>query len=717
MAENVIEFSIEAKDQFSKTFASAGAGVLKLGAAVLGVAGSFLAMTKAVANMQDRINDLHKRTGQSIQSLSELSHIADITNTSMDGLANGMRFLQRNMSMAGQGSIESVKAFRDLGVSTQQLKVAGDNVGATLGILADRFQQVQDPAERTRLAMQIFGKGGSEMLQVMAEGSDGLRKLAADAHYLGVVMGEQGVANAAEFNDQLDRVKGAVKGVSMAVSNEWIPVLTGFANAMVDVIVGWREPLREFSASMLKGFLVVYATFEAVFKKIAEVLKTLFGGGKGAAAMFDTLIENAKRAFMAIFDIAALALKSVGLFAVGAFKMLWESFVEIAKWAWQKVFDFFTGNDFADTLGTVLFERIAEATEKTRAEMKDVFKGVAPEWAAATSEGMDAVLNVFGTSKEQILARSQEIYDGLSMQGTVAAEKERADRQLTLLEQYQNMQTSLALREQELTAQIYFAQTTAEVWNSTLDLLYLKMQTYNQAISSMIMQTFEQLTSGIGEAVGRAIVMGEDLGTSLKKLMDQVLVSIISALVKMGVQRLIFMALNVGASATEASANLARGLAEVYTNSFASAAAIPYVGWMIAPGAASANLAIATAGAGAAGATGSALGAAIATPKYHTGVDFVPQEGLALLDSGERVLSPDQNKDFTEFMDAGGGSLVIQNLQIHVLENATNADSFMAMTENEIRELVARKFILAFDQLDRQGVRPEFAMRGRRGEA
>jgi len=34
----------------------------------------------------------------------------------------------------------------------------------------------------------------------------------------------------------------------------------------------------------------------------------------------------------------------------------------------------------------------------------------------------------------------------------------------------------------------------------------------------------------------------------------------------------------------------------------------------------------------------------------------VPSESTFLLDKGERVLSPNQNKDFTDFISGGGGS-------------------------------------------------------------
>jgi hypothetical protein len=46
-------------------------------------------------------------------------------------------------------------------------------------------------------------------------------------------------------------------------------------------------------------------------------------------------------------------------------------------------------------------------------------------------------------------------------------------------------------------------------------------------------------------------------------------------------------------------------------------------------------------------------------PSAHGGLDFVPKEQTFLLDRGERVVSPRQNRDLTEFIKSGGGGFSI----------------------------------------------------------
>jgi len=100
----------------------------------------------------------------------------------------------------------------------------------------------------------------------------------------------------------------------------------------------------------------------------------------------------------------------------------------------------------------------------------------------------------------------------------------------------------------------------------------------------------------------------------------------------------------------------------------------------------------------------------------HGGMTNVPKESTYLLQKGERVLSPNQNKDFTSMvnnggMSSGGSGVSIGTLNIHILENATNAEAIVEMDRSDFEELVASKVIPALDSLDSQGIKPNFASR------
>lgn len=188
-------------------------------------------------------------------------------------------------------------------------------------------------------------------------------------------------------------------------------------------------------------------------------------------------------------------------------------------------------------------------------------------------------------------------------------------------------------------------------------------------IGRLLTGTFDMVADGMGSAVAQAVVYGKSLGEGLKNVMKSVGAFIIQTLVRIGVQRVIAAILGKTLGMAEHVARMSQLSAQTYAGAFAATASIPMVGPFMAPGAAagavSAMLAGSTAAATAGGTVATAQGAA------HGGMDYVPREETYLLDRGERVLSPRQNRDLTEFLErqrpgGEGETYVIREMKVMV---------------------------------------------------
>ncbi|QHB89521.1 transglycosylase SLT domain-containing protein [Acinetobacter baumannii] len=84
---------------------------------------------------------------------------------------------------------------------------------------------------------------------------------------------------------------------------------------------------------------------------------------------------------------------------------------------------------------------------------------------------------------------------------------------------------------------------------------------------------------------------------------------------------------------------------KTFSDVYASVAAIPYVGPYLAPVMAGAAVAVQLAQV-------AQIKSTNLTGMAHDGIDYVPQEGTWLLNKGERVLNPQQNRDFTNFLSS-----------------------------------------------------------------
>jgi len=102
------------------------------------------------------------------------------------------------------------------------------------------------------------------------------------------------------------------------------------------------------------------------------------------------------------------------------------------------------------------------------------------------------------------------------------------------------------------------------------------------------------IIKGSAQAFSRAMVYGENFAGGMRELGKSILATLLEQLAEYALQWIALQITQQVFGETTAKKQVAGGLAEVYTNSFASAAAIPMVGWLIAPAVAAANLALAT---------------------------------------------------------------------------------------------------------------------------
>ncbi|AZL69200.1 phage tail tape measure protein [Pseudomonas oryziphila] len=211
----------------------------------------------------------------------------------------------------------------------------------------------------------------------------------------------------------------------------------------------------------------------------------------------------------------------------------------------------------------------------------------------------------------------------------------------------------------------YYSQLD-EAQNNWMDGVTSAWENFADAATNYSGMAADATTSVLGSARSELSTFMSDVATGSADAGDA-LMDMVTGFAKAGVQALADMAaqwlvyqavqLLVGKS-TQSMAGMgmvanAQSMAfQAQLNAYASTAAIPMVGPAMAPAAAM-TAAMATAPMVAGVASTSLMGMA------HDGIDSIPREGTWLLDGGERVLNPGQNRDLTQYLrnanDAGGG--------------------------------------------------------------
>ncbi len=229
-----------------------------IGIAMTAAGGAILAIgalsVKAFAQMGDEVQKMALRTGFSTEALSELRHAAELSGTALSSLEKASKTLSGAILDAGFGLETYVRAFDKIGLSYEQLKGLSpeDQFLAVMEALAG----LTDESEKAALAADIFGRAGTQLLPMLANGTEGLKAMRQEAHDLGIVFDQEAANKAAEFNDALTRLKGAVSGIKMEIGGMLADALKPMIDKIKEVVASISNWMKEHPA-LAKALIMV----------------------------------------------------------------------------------------------------------------------------------------------------------------------------------------------------------------------------------------------------------------------------------------------------------------------------------------------------------------------------------------------------------------------------------------------------------------------------
>ena len=222
--------------KFGKSMQKVGASFAAVGGAItaaLGVA------VKSLANAADVADDTAKRTGLTVEAVQELGYVAKMTGSNLATVEVALRTMQKGLTDSGTESAAFTSALETLGLSLAELRAM--NPQAQFDALSQAIAGVADPSQRAGLAMTVFGRAGTALLPMLAEGADGIAKLKDEAHKYGYVMSQEVAEAGSNFNDNLDRLKGSLGGLAQQVVAGLLPALNSLIKCAADVVAGIKE--------------------------------------------------------------------------------------------------------------------------------------------------------------------------------------------------------------------------------------------------------------------------------------------------------------------------------------------------------------------------------------------------------------------------------------------------------------------------------------------
>ena len=170
-AESSIQKTTNSAEGFASKLGNGIATAAKWGTAI--VAGAAAAGTAMVAfasksaSTADNIDKMSQKIGISRQAYQELDFICSQSGMSVDQLQAGVKSLTAAMDGAASGTEKNIEQFEALGVSVTNADGSLRSQEDVLWETLEALQGVENETEKARLATELFGKSGTELMPLL----------------------------------------------------------------------------------------------------------------------------------------------------------------------------------------------------------------------------------------------------------------------------------------------------------------------------------------------------------------------------------------------------------------------------------------------------------------------------------------------------------------------------------------------------------------------
>lgn len=262
--------------------------------------------TTSLAALGGELIRVSRSAGVSAQALAAWRQAAQEANVEASAIDGALTDLSEKMGEAIlQPTSESARAFRRLGISMRELREMSPE-DAFLRI-ADAIQGMENPALRARLANQLLGGSGRDLIPLLEQGSEHLQEyreqlLRAQPGF------DEFIRNADALGAEQAKLNQAWEGAKQRLFNLLAPAVSYVVDKLTELVI-WFNNSEEAQAAMTATLVALAAGFTA----LGIVLGTL-----SAIILFTVLPAMAPMllAFTAIAAPIAIAILQIQDFYV-----------------------------------------------------------------------------------------------------------------------------------------------------------------------------------------------------------------------------------------------------------------------------------------------------------------------------------------------------------------------------------------------------------------
>lgn len=218
-----------AASNMQRMFKAAFAGISV--AAIAGVA-------KQSIEFGDNIAKAAAKAGLGAKAMSELAHVAKMSDIELSSLSTSLKKMQVNLSEAASGGKSQTETLRALGLTISDIK----NLKADqqFELIAQKISELRSEEDRARAATEVFGKAGADLLPAFEDGARGIRIAREEAVEMSKSLSEEQVAALSSAENAVKKLGEQWDAFMLSMTAHVAPKLTEALEAINATMTGGK---------------------------------------------------------------------------------------------------------------------------------------------------------------------------------------------------------------------------------------------------------------------------------------------------------------------------------------------------------------------------------------------------------------------------------------------------------------------------------------------
>ena len=205
----------------------------------------------------DEITTLSKQSGIAADTIQKMQYASDLLDVDMETAVKAVAKLKKGLD-------KNEATLVSMGVSVRDTNGQYRDMESIFMSTVRALSKIDDEVERDKVAMDLFGKSADELAGYIDDGGQAFAELSKQAQEKGLIISDEDLQKANEFNDTLDELKATV-GMDLmkagaSIGEALLPVLQQLA----EIITKVTNAFAQLSPTTQKTIMIVLALVAAL---------------------------------------------------------------------------------------------------------------------------------------------------------------------------------------------------------------------------------------------------------------------------------------------------------------------------------------------------------------------------------------------------------------------------------------------------------------------